>query len=402
MPTASMAFEEEEPVPDFNGMEVMTFEEFERRVTKIPGKLERYIVNGDVQIIGRRNLEAYFRLMQRQLRGIAGGKLLVNRLGSGPAFAGRADVWDSVRRKSLVYCVSSEFNSQHAAVVAALEAATGEWERQADVNFSYKASEDGRCAPDNPAIVFAVAPMEMSRLVAAIAPFPHFQQRDRVLGINPRILPIPPQKAFDLTGLMRHELGHVLGFDHEQSRPEAGTCFVADDSFAATPYDPRSVMHYPDCAALAVFAGFALSELDKSGVACVYGPGPDSDPNDRCPYRAAISAVTGREVTVELSVQRVEAGKWQYYGPYAAAYGSIATIDLQRDREAGGDPDLYIRYVDRPNRTESMCNPRLDAESEQCRVQIPNGRKHLHVGVYGERASTYNLTITYTAQETGT
>ena len=52
---------------------------------------------------------------------------------------------------------------------------------------------------------------------------------------------------YTLRGILRHELGHVLGFRHEHTRPEAGTCFEDNSWRPLTPYDSSSVMHYPQC-----------------------------------------------------------------------------------------------------------------------------------------------------------
>lgn len=50
--------------------------------------------------------------------------------------------------------------------------------------------------------------------------------------------------GFDRTGILRHEIGHVLGYRHEHNRALAG-CYFEDDRWVAlTPYDPKSVMHY--------------------------------------------------------------------------------------------------------------------------------------------------------------
>ena len=47
--------------------------------------------------------------------------------------------------------------------------------------------------------------------------------------------------------ILGHELGHTLGFRHEHTRPEAGTCFEDNNWRPLTPYDSASIMHYPQC-----------------------------------------------------------------------------------------------------------------------------------------------------------
>src|SRR5262249_54077345 len=83
--------------------------------------------------------------------------------------------------------------------------------------------------------------------------------------------------TFDKVGVLRHELGHVLGFRHEHIRSEApAVCQTGEQigfAYKATNYDPQSVMHY--------FCGdgspvdeerkkLKISDLDKKGAQLLY------------------------------------------------------------------------------------------------------------------------------------
>jgi Dual-action HEIGH metallo-peptidase len=79
--------------------------------------------------------------------------------------------------------------------------------------------------------------------------------------------------GYDKVGVLRHELGHVLGYRHEQIRPEAPLqCFFNPEDKAWTRiegfgYDPKSVMHYPCEIGGSVVVGtykFELTEVDKT------------------------------------------------------------------------------------------------------------------------------------------
>jgi hypothetical protein len=78
--------------------------------------------------------------------------------------------------------------------------------------------------------------------------------------------------SYDKVGVLRHELGHALGYRHEQNRPETPVqCnFVPEDNDWATignvSYTPKSVMHYPckvDGAFVTGSKTFELQEADK-------------------------------------------------------------------------------------------------------------------------------------------
>jgi hypothetical protein len=79
--------------------------------------------------------------------------------------------------------------------------------------------------------------------------------------------------SFNKVGVLRHELGHVLGFRHEHIRSGAPPACPDEDLWGTidlTQYDPQSVMHY--------FCGgagspeLALTELDRIGSQKLYGP----------------------------------------------------------------------------------------------------------------------------------
>lgn len=79
--------------------------------------------------------------------------------------------------------------------------------------------------------------------------------------------------SFDQVGVLRHELGHVIGLRHEHIRsgappecPDESTV----NTFPFTAYDPKSVMHY-FCGGVGT-RDLAISDLDKAGIQKLYGP----------------------------------------------------------------------------------------------------------------------------------
>jgi hypothetical protein len=90
--------------------------------------------------------------------------------------------------------------------------------------------------------------------------------------------------------LIRHEFGHILGFDHEHTRPDGSpdvTCY--DNSLPSAvrlgPPDPTSIMGWSYCAE----ALGTLSEADVQAARSVHGVG--GRPFDPCPGVSAGCAV---------------------------------------------------------------------------------------------------------------
>ena len=80
---------------------------------------------------------------------------------------------------------------------------------------------------------------------------------------------IAPSGNLQLVGILRHELGHSLGFRHEHTRPEAGTCFEDNNWRALTPYDSSSIMHYPQCNGSS--DDLSMTASDRTGAQALYG-----------------------------------------------------------------------------------------------------------------------------------
>jgi len=85
----------------------------------------------------------------------------------------------------------------------------------------------------------------------------------------------------DPLGVMRHELGHVLGFRHEHIRGIPGCRTEGNKWVALTEYDSQSVMHYL-CGRAGTYS-MELSQKDIAGLNIIYGaPGGQRDPDCQC------------------------------------------------------------------------------------------------------------------------
>jgi hypothetical protein len=169
----------------------------------------------------------------------------------------------------------AESDAEYQAVVEGMEAATADWQSICGITFEHVAAKD---TAENLAlgeVTFPVLREQGGGSTIAMAFFPDDPLDSRVVWAFDGYF--GPNPAFDPTGVMRHELGHVLGFRHEHIRPQAADLFdpeSTEHTTEITAYDPKSVMHY-------VKAGLGdpklqFTESDVTGARQVYGA-PNSE-----------------------------------------------------------------------------------------------------------------------------
>ncbi|MDI1444718.1 M57 family metalloprotease [Polyangium sp. 6x1] len=232
----------------------ITWEEFKANAYQEPDT-GVYIVDGDTPMFSEAELEAFY------LEHVQEGALAVMTSGGG-------DVkWDSTTALNITYCISTGFGSRYSAVVNAMNTATSAWEGSANVNFVHKSDQDANCSAQNKNVIFDVRPVNVGGQYLARAFFPNTSRSGRNVLIDNTAF---TTQGISLDGVLRHELGHTLGFRHEHTRPEAGACFEDNNWRALTPYDSSSVMHYPQCNGTNSWA-LNLTSQDKAGAAALYG-----------------------------------------------------------------------------------------------------------------------------------
>jgi hypothetical protein len=234
-----------------------SFGQFAASVYQEPWRNGLYIVDGDTPIADMQGLYAFYNKLY------GAGELIVHQVNGVDA------KWNSTQQHQLTYCVAKDsFGANYDKVVEAMRKGTAEgWEHFADVKFIHVDTEDGNCNQNNDKVLFDVRQVTGQPYLARSF-FPNFARADRSILVDTSSF--DPTLKWPLSGILGHETGHTLGFRHEHTRPEAGTCFEDNDWRPLTPYDSASIMHYPQCNGTGTPLTF--SDLDKKGVAILYAP----------------------------------------------------------------------------------------------------------------------------------
>jgi hypothetical protein len=271
-----------EPMP-------LTYDEFKALAYHEPGT-EHYVVDGDELVIGEAGLHAYYDDYLRALSDTATPgvskttQALTIKTEEFPGL--RIEVrWDRRHASELTYCVDpTTLGDRYQDVVHAMDVAAADWERVAAVNFIHLADHDANCTDTTDGVVFNVrqgTAFEASQGSTGQSPQAGTIARsfypDTVMRADRHLLLFQYSYGpISLAGILRHELGHTMGFRHEQIRTEAGATGDCKDPVfpnvgyeGITPYDVDSVMHYRWCTAWNV-PDWVLSDLDKKGARSYY------------------------------------------------------------------------------------------------------------------------------------
>lgn len=236
---------------------VPTFEEFAAQAIKDEGDV--YVVNGDEAVEGLAGLRQYYDNAVAGTGASEGGLAVY--------YSGGDIKWSSTQKMNLTYCVSSSsFGTRYSTVVSAMNSAAAAWEATASVNFIHSSSYDSNCTASQTGVLFDVRQTTDTSYLAR-AFFPNYARSSRNILISTSAFgTISP---WTLTGVLRHELGHVLGFRHEHTRLTSTGCYEDSAWRALTSYDSSSVMHYPQCNGTQT-GDLVLTSLDQSGARALY------------------------------------------------------------------------------------------------------------------------------------
>jgi hypothetical protein len=216
---------------------------------------------------------------------------------------GRVVRW--IPGSTLKYCILKwTFNGdddRYRELKKRMDDACQDWEKECNIKFQHIENLDGlgkgKVFPKNPdgsrQVLFVLAQKPGVNAIAR-AFFPHDHKNKRMLLIDEEQYFASP---IDKTGVLRHELGHILGFRHEhisanQKAWHSDFCNgeTVQGSKPVTAYDRASVMHYP-CKRLLTEGPLPanleleLTDFDKSGARSIYGGPGGGEPTGNLSFR---------------------------------------------------------------------------------------------------------------------
>lgn len=363
----------------------LSFEQFKAKVFREPGPDGKFIVNGDTAIANEKLLREYFDRLKRDATKTANPEipeLLVHQVG------GLDAAWSSSEKRALSYCVSLTFGNRHAETVTAMADAADAWEAAGDVSFLHKSDQDANCTQDNNNVVFDVRPVSGGNYLAR-AFFPNNDRRARNVLIDDTSYTLNPAGKLSLTGILRHELGHALGFRHEHTRPDSGTCFEDNDWRPITNYDEFSTMHYPQCNGAGDWS-LSLTHLDENGIACLYGPAPGFVVDTSVCTPPGSGSTQGT-----LKFESISVAARQEWVPNGLPINVRPGTPFSAKTTGSGDADLYVKFDAPANPGDYDCRPYSTSSNEECIVDVPASATKAYVMVRGYEAASFDLTIEY-------
>lgn len=365
----------------------LTWEQFRYGKVFVEPDTGLFIADHDTPFSSEKQLREFYELNVRE------GQLIVNRIGTAD------DKWSATAKLNISYCISNTFNGNKAQVIQAMADATGAWAAVANIKFAYVPAQDASCTASNNNVVFNVAPVNVNGQYLARSFFPAETRANRNLLIDNTAFGDP---SINFVGVLRHELGHTLGFRHEHTRPEAGatSCFEDNNWRALTSYDSASVMHYPQCNGTGSFTSLALTAMDAQGAAALYGaPGGTGTGGGAGGGTGGGAGGGGGSTgggtgtaTTETFTASIAQGASKSFGPFAVAPGSTFRAVLS----GTGDADLYVRFGAAPTASTFACRPYLDGSAEECNLTVPSTATSAYIAVSGYTAATISLSVTYT------
>lgn len=259
------AYAEHDVVADTT-RDVSTWEEFRASAARKVDGDQFYVVEWDIPIRSEERLWNYYQQTYLDAEvGSSAQPLIIHQ------YNGSDDVWSAQEAQVLRYCVSTSF-ADYPRAVDEMRKATSAW-----MSVIHVSSEDTNCTVANTNIVIPVQPWSIGGACAFLPHDPDEVCIDRSLVINYDDFDTHPfwrENAPNMTtvSVLRHELGHVLGFHHEWFRsPSSVNGDTSSTWRAVTDYDIASVMHYPYHEDGLSTSDMSFTPMDNVGSMSIYG-----------------------------------------------------------------------------------------------------------------------------------
>jgi hypothetical protein len=313
----------------------ISFEEYRATAAREPGT-GNYIVDWDLVLPGEQALHDHWSRYQH-------GALTIYAIDN-------VDIkWSAADKLSLRYCVGGSFGANQQRVVEALQTATAQgWEKLANVHFVHDASQDATCTAANTSVLFDVnlAPQDAGYLARSF--FPDSPRAERNLLIEDNSFDPATTGNLALSAILKHELGHALGFRHEHIRAAGNPCPEDNQYRAVTEYDARSTMHYPQCGSPG--NTLELSATDQQGASAIYGP-PLQNASPMTSITAPLGDTTvAQSFTVDAAVIDTDLVRAELYIDAALSQTRIAgPFEFSVKNLSPGAHTLELRGIDAAN-----------------------------------------------------
>lgn len=225
-------------------------EAFQQYLALLPRRNGEYIVEGDLLLTEQQVFLWIHRdpsLFEPLVDTSTTSDAALKSMGMAPFLAietlnGTKNYWRSRSDRKMTYALTGFTVAEREQIAADLTVAARRWEEvcpECGISFTHQPEHDGTNTPGQ--VTFVVRKSALEKGTLALAFFPDTLHHKRLLEIDPSFF----QTEHERTGLLKHELGHILGYVHERVRVPAGCHGKASSQYAPlTSYDPKSVMHY--------------------------------------------------------------------------------------------------------------------------------------------------------------
>jgi len=313
------------------------------------------VVEGDT-LVTASEFQAFISNLGRQTSDDRSRELLVKTQPDGSL-----DYYSNPNERQIHYSIdkaSFPTPQEYQLVVSSMQQATSEWTQicpECRITFSYDAGSDIK--PSIAAGAFVVRYFDAHGAYVAASFFPHDAPLRRYLSVDPSYF---SQTSFDKTGILRHELGHILGYRHEHIRGISGCGFEDGAWKPLTPYDSHSVMHY-FCGGGGTL-GLQITAVDIAGHKKLYGPShPDLPSNTPT---AQTSSLDGKDLPPNVEkpkkgtlIIRVEGGDVTKHAAEALTLLlNEHLLPTQRTPIKQGDSiaEFYLRALNLPGSDDKL------------------------------------------------